>query len=351
MRWKRWAAVAALLVVIGFILRQAGVFGPVRTRIARYVRPLPRIITRQPDFELDGEGLNVDSIAFWEAPRPEETLLFVTAKENSLVEVWRFPFVDGEQPPLRHERFGAGQVNGVAVDQGADLLFIAVADPTSAVVVFSLPELALVRTLIDGQVDLGDEPGIALFDRGAGDRRVYVTTDADQSVHIYDAATGVEIGTAAISTELETALVDPFYDVVYIPDETGALGVLAYDPDLSAYTGNGRRRFGGGLFQSDAEGMVMYACQADGRDNGAGFLVLADQRNTATDFEFFDRQNWEYRGTLRLAGVSNTDGLGSIQTPLPGYPLGLFTAINDDRSVVGIGWDVILAAMDLSCGG
>jgi hypothetical protein len=40
-----------------------------------------------PDFELNGRGENIDSIAFWEAPDLKETLILVTAKQNSLVEV------------------------------------------------------------------------------------------------------------------------------------------------------------------------------------------------------------------------------------------------------------------------
>jgi hypothetical protein len=144
-------------------------------------------------------------------------------------------------------------------------------------------------------------------------------------------------------------LVDEYYEVVYIPDETGRRGILAYDPGIAPYYRNGRNDFGGHVFQQDAEGIVLYRCQTNGRDNGQGFIVLSDQRKPVTDIEFFDRQSWEHLGTLHLGGVANTDGLGSTQIPLPGYPAGLLTAINDDTSVVGIGWDTVLSAMKLHC--
>jgi hypothetical protein len=78
-------------------------------------------ITIQSDFEVDGQGQNVDSIAFWESPDPTGTLMFVTAKANQLVEVWRYPFQDQEQPSISGV-FGSGQVNGIVMDQESALL-------------------------------------------------------------------------------------------------------------------------------------------------------------------------------------------------------------------------------------
>lgn len=47
--------------------------------------------------------------------------------------------------------------------------------------------------------------------------------------------------------------------------------------------------------------------------------------------------------------MDNTDGIASTQQPLPGFPLGLFAAVHDDRSVQLVGWDVILEATGLAC--
>ena len=74
--------------------------------------------------------------------------------------------------------------------------------------------------------------------------------------------------------------------------------------------------------------------------------MVSDQRSDQTDFEVFDRKSWEHLGTLRLDGVDTTDGIASTQKPLPGYPKGLFVAIDSDRSTVGIGWDRILEAIE-----
>lgn len=77
--------------------------------------------------------------------------------------------------------------------------------------------------------------------------------------------------------------------------------------------------------------------------------MISDQRKPQTEYEFFDRQSWQHLGTLKITGVSNTDGVGSIQAARPGFPLGLFAAINDDGTTVGVGWDVIFAATGLAC--
>jgi myo-inositol-hexaphosphate 3-phosphohydrolase len=314
---------------------------------AAIVRPLQAVL--QASFEINGAGGNVDSIAFWEATDPADSLLFVTAKENSLVEVWQFPFVSNEKPPLKHDTFGDSQVNGVAVDQDADLLFVSVSKPANTVAVYSLPTLEFQRSFVNNQISLGKEPGIGLYHQAGGDTLVYVTTDADQSVHVYKTESGEQTNATKLDHELEMVLADEYHDIIYIPDETGSRGILAYDPNLASLERNGQRSFGAGLFEKDAEGIILYTCQNDGVDNGQGFIVVADQRKPETDFEFFDRETWQHLGTFRLSGVGNTDGLGSTQIALPGYPLGLFTAVNDDSAVAGIGWDQVLDMMDLIC--
>jgi hypothetical protein len=300
-------------------------------------------------FDLNGTGSNVDSVAFWEADDPQTSLMFISGKKNSLVEVWQYPFSGNERPFLQHDTFGSSQVNGVAVDQETDQLYVSVAHPANTVAVFSLPTLQFERSFVDNQISLGKEPGIGLYHQDRADTLAYVTSDAGQTVNVYKAEAGEQTNVVGLDHELEMVLADEYHDIIYIPDETGQRGILTYDPDLAPLFRNGQNSFGAGIFQKDAEGIILYACQDNGVDNGHGFLVVSDQRQPETDFEFFDRQSWQHLGTLRLSGVGNTDGLGSIQIPLPDYRLGLFTAINDDASVAGIGWDQILEAMGLSC--
>ncbi len=302
-----------------------------------------------PDFELDGAGTNVDSIAFFEAPDPEQTLLFVTAKGNQRVEVWRFPFAGNEQAPLTHPSFGTGtQVNGIAVDQQAGRLYVAVSAPESTVAVFSLPELSFQGELIAGALDLRSEPNLALLRRPGAARWLYVS--ADTVVYIRDAQSDAAIGQWNPAAGLETMVADDRDPVVYIPDENGGTGIYAYEPLGAPHLRGGTNRFGAGVFNADAEGIVLYRCSENpATDDGGGFLVVSDQRAAQTDFEFFDRRSWQHLGVLRLAGVANTDGIASTQRPLPGWPRGVFAAIDDDRATAVIGWDRILAATGLSC--
>jgi len=78
-------------------------------------------VTVSPAFELDGRGKNIDSLAFWTESDPTNTLLFVTAKRNQRVEVWKYPFASNEQTAITAS-FGPGKLNGVVVDQESDLL-------------------------------------------------------------------------------------------------------------------------------------------------------------------------------------------------------------------------------------
>ena len=77
--------------------------------------PLPQFgtITVDPDIQINGAGQNVDTIEFWKAPDSTETLMFVTAKSNHIVEVWRYPFDGNELTPLTHSTFNAGVRGGI----------------------------------------------------------------------------------------------------------------------------------------------------------------------------------------------------------------------------------------------
>ena len=308
-------------------------------------------VTLAPDLVLDGSGTNVDSLAFWEAPDARDTLLFVTAKGNQRVEVWRFPFEGHEEAPLTHASFGSGtQVNGIAVDQASDRLYVAVSSPASTVAVFSLPQRAFLGELDAGLGDLGSEPNLALLRRPDGARWLYVS--ADDRVGILDAASGAGVGRFTPSAGVETLAADERDQLIYVPDENDGSGVFAYEPTGAPHSRKGSSRFGAGAFEADAEGIIVYRCgDAATGDDGRGFLVVADQRADRTEFELFDRRSWQRLGTLVLAGVSNTDGIGSTQRALPGHPQGLFAAIDDDAATVAIGWHRILEATGLGCGG
>ena len=298
------------------------------------------VIYVDPDLQVNGAGQNVDTIEFWNAPDSSETLMFVTAKGNHLVEVWKYPFEGNELTPLRHSTFNSGQVNGVVIDQQEDLLYVSIGSSSNTVSVFSLPDLNFVMNFNKSSADYHSEPNLALLNLSNGNKNVYVS--ADFTVYIHDAVTGSYIDEFVPTQGLETMASDCYYQRIYIPDENNRTGIYVYNPDGTAYTDNGSNVFGTSQFNADAEGIIVYICPLNNPvDQGKGFIVVSDQRSSQTDFEFFDRVTWDHLGTLRMNGVSNTDGIASYPYPLPNYPMGVFAALDNDQSVAIVGWDKI----------
>jgi myo-inositol-hexaphosphate 3-phosphohydrolase len=298
------------------------------------------MISIDPDIEVNGVGQNIDTIEFWKAPDSTETLMFVSAKGNELVEVWKYPFEGNELQPLTHSTFNNSQVNGLVVDQETDLLYVSIGEPSSTVSVFSLPDLEFQMNFNKQGADYQSEPNLTLLNLPNGDKNIYVS--ADFPVYIHNAITGEFFDEFTPEKGLETLAADDFYQRIYIPDENGRTGVYVYNPDGTIYTNNGSNRFGENEFDADAEGIIIYKCPLNNPiDNGEGFIVVSDQRSSQTEFEFFDRITWEHLGTLKIIGVSNTDGIASYPYPLPDYPLGVFAALDDDHAVAVVGWDKI----------
>jgi hypothetical protein len=314
-------------------------------RVTPFSRSLPvfGIKTLAPAFQLNGAGTDVDSIAFWEAPEPTNTLMFVTAKANDLVEVWKFPFQDRELPAVQFST----NVNGVVVDQETDRLYVS----DFKVSVFSLPDLQMLDEFGQGIIGVG-ENNLDLLKQTNGQKLIFVSDD--HNVHRFVVDTWEHLGAFAPPvSSIETVLADDLNQLILVPEEQGPLGnpgVFAYHPDGTPFLRNGTNRFGNnGEFDSDEEGILLYTFPTDGSgDNGAGFYVVSDQRSDQTDFEFFDRETWSHLGTLRMEGVSNTDGIASTQLAMPGYPMGLFAAINNDTTTAGLGWDVIFNAIGVN---
>lgn len=302
--------------------------------------PVFGVISVDLDLEVNGQGKNVDSIEFWKAPDSTQTLMFVTAKGNHLVEIWKYPFIGNELTPLKHSTFNKSNVNGVAVDQKEGLLYISIGNPSSTVSVFSLPSLSFQFNFNREGKNYHSEPNLALLTLVSGENNIFVS--ADYTVDIHNAATGNFLNEFTHVQGLETIAADNFYQRLYIPDENNRTGIYVYKTDGTPHKQNGSNNFGNGEFNADAEGIIVYSCPVlNFEDNGDGFIVVSDQRDDLTDFEFFDRITWEHLGVLHITDVSNTDGIASFPYPLPDYPLGVFAAINDDKSVVLVGWDKI----------
>jgi myo-inositol-hexaphosphate 3-phosphohydrolase len=319
-------------------------------------------VTVASQFNVNGAGKNVDTIAFWEGPTAVESLMFVTSKNVSLVEVWRYPFnaPSTEATALTHSCLQAGAdsaTNGVVVDQEADLLYVA-SNFSPNVCVFSLPDLAYRSTITSG-VTYGLEPNLTLMELPDGSERLYVSNN--RVVFVHDATTGQKLSQCTPTKGLETMWGDNPHQVLYIPDENGRTGIYAYRPDGTAYTRNGTNILGGStIIDSDAEGILEYTCPASATsDSGEGLIVVSDQIDSTTlgnDYEVFDRRTWAHLGKIKLTVpggtgfVYNTDGIGTTQQPSAAYPRGLFTAIQDDTSVVGVGWGSIFEAITAQTG-
>lgn len=330
-----------LLKNVKWLLLLAGLVSPAAAQISTCPPGAFGQVRVNSAFSLNGKGKNIDTIAFWTGATPGDTRMFVTAKDNALLEVWHYPFQGHEMEPLTHPTFHGSPVNGVVADQEANLLYIAVGAPSSTVSVFTLPDLKFVKNFNKPGVDLEDEPNLALLTLPDGAKRLYVSST--RRVYIHDAAGGELLGEFVPEAGLETLFADNFYQALYIPDENDRSGVYAYDPEGRPFLSNGTHRFGEGVFDSDAEGVWVYACRDDaGNDTGEGLIVVADQVKPTTEFECFDRRRWTHLGTVRINGVGNTDGICSLQHPLPDYPLGLFVAIHDDMEVAGVGWEMLL---------
>jgi hypothetical protein len=284
----------------------------------------------------------VDSIAFWEAPDPAGSMMFVTSKGNPSIEVYQYPF----DTQLRTIACG-GASNGVWVDQERDILYITERN-SSAVCAYDLPDLEANSSLSFTTAATGgdSEPNLAMLHLPDGQSRIYVSYGGE--VYFHSTETGAALGTFKPSEGLETMYGDDYYQLIYIPDENGRSGVYIYDQD-----GNpAGQKFGDRyIFESDAEGIWVYKClSAANSDTGEGLIVVADQKDDLTDFEVFDRSTKTHLGKINISGVSNTDGIGITQQPSPAYPLGLLAVIDDDSSTVGVGWDTLLAKTGLSCG-
>jgi len=300
-------------------------------------------VTLTPEFNVNGAGSNVDSMAFYEDNDPTKSIMFVTAKSNAKLEVWPYPFTK-EATAFTDSCFSTS--NGVLVDQEADLLYVT-APKTDKVCVYSLPSMKYIKTIQTGSSISSIEPNLALMKKNSN-KVLFVSYD--RKIYSLDPATGKNIGSFSLGHDLETMYPDPLGGFLYIPDENSRTGVHAYLPDGTPYKKAGNSIFGAGDFEADGEGVWLYTCPANGTsDNGAGFIIVSDQRSTLTDFEVYDRMTWTHLGIVHLSGVSNTDGIALTQQASPQYPKGVFVALDDDTSVAGIGLDKMIQAAGLIC--
>lgn len=297
-------------------------------------------------FELDGAGRDVDTIAFWEAPDPTQSLMFVTSKAVRLVEVWRYPYQQTDALADITDSCLDANTNAVIVDQETDELYVGMRN-TGKVCVFNLPSLTVARTIQTSATSM--EPNFALLKKPDGKKWLYVSND--RNIFVHDAVTGEKVSGFtnpfdAPHQSVETAFADNYYQSVYVPTEDGSDGVNILSPEGLQQGVIGTDA----LFDLDEEGIWLYTCPATGLgDDGTGLIMVSDQF-TPTEIEVFDRVSKNHLGTFIVEGVSNTDGIALTQQSSPLYPQGLFAAINNDGTTVGVSLDLLLQKLNLGCG-
>lgn len=324
-RARRFSILAALLAVVALT-------------IVRLEASLPEVGPLEREF--DGPGKNVDDPCFWVDPAdPARALIFITAKDSGLVEV--FDAVSGAFVATIP---GFGIANNCAVEGE---LLLTTDRGHDEVTVHHIPDLTLVMAF--GQ-DMREPEGIDVLNLPGGRRMVYVTDSSDASVHVYDLATGalVRAFPTGFGAGIEPIFADDEYQRIYVGrgEKESARGVGLFEPD-------GRRvlEFGADVFSKDVEGMAVYAC-GDG-----GYLVIADQLSSATEFEVFDRVTLGHVGTFTVQDgngefTNSTDGIDILQTPLPGLPNGVLAACDGCGSTLPdemdmVSWDRVADVLGL----
>jgi myo-inositol-hexaphosphate 3-phosphohydrolase len=308
------AAPRSVLGVLGWVLG-------IGTAFAADVQPL--------DHELDGPGKNVDDPCFWVASGdPSKSLIFVTTKDSGLVEVF-----DPVSGAFVATITGFGRPNNCAVE--GDLL-LTTDRKLPGVVVHHLPDRAEVRRF---GLDTKEPHGVDVLRTPAGQALVYVTDSGDASVHVYELESGKSVRSfpTGFGRKIEPILADDHHQRIFVAREEGAGvgGIGQFSPE-----GEPRGVFGAEFFASDTEGLALYACGA------AGYLVAADQGRERTEFEVFDRVSLRHLGTFTLAdgqgdATNRTDGIDILQTPLPGFPNGIFAACDGCGSTLPDEMDVV----------
>ncbi|MCC6847330.1 MAG: phytase [Deltaproteobacteria bacterium] len=326
------AAGAVVCVVVGIV-------AALRSR-ANVEDPASALDVGPLAFEAHGAGRNIDDPCFWAHPRdPGESLLFVTAKDSRVVEVFR-----AATGARVGEIAGFTRPNNCTVE-GDLLLTTDVGVPE--VTMHHLPDLEIVGSF---GADMLSPQGIDVLSTPEGQSLVYVTDSSDASVHVYDLDGGAPVRTFAtgFGAGIEPILADDRYQRIFVArgEKEEARGIGLFTPE-----GTLVREFGGAIFSADTEGLGIYACGA------GGYLLAADQNRSATEIEIFERESLTHIGTFRLrnaagAATRATDGIALLQAPLPGYASGLLAVCDgcgstprDEMDVVG--WDRVAAVMGL----
>ncbi len=295
-----------------------------------------------------GNG-TMDSIAIWVGTDPNESIVFVTDKTGDVLEMHN-PVTNTYTGRLGSSGSGPGELsypNGPAVaynvptsEGNKDVLFVVERD-NHRVSAFSLPDLTFIGYY--GASDLEEPYGIGLYWNGS-QLQTWITDvgPSNDRVYVYNVVPGGDGVTGDLDfyfltgAALESIVIDPVSQHALICDEGAGQDVMVFD-----LSGNLLQRFGSGLFVNDPEGIALYDL-----GNGAGYIIVADQNATPTEFEVFDRETYDHIGYF-TGPTEGTDGIALTQFALPNLPNGSFYAMHSDRQVHVYDWADIANALGL----
>lgn len=304
----------------------------------------------------------LDSLAVWTTP-DAATWLIATGKSSDTLAVYdadngtRLRSIGGPGTgPLQFDR-----PNGVAIH--GDLLFVTERD-NHRVQVLRLPDFAHVAMIGETalQVPYGlwlretrpDVLELFVTDSFMADfstrllppmdqldqriKRFEVQIEADGTLQSRALGAFGDTGEAGALRMVESIAGDSVHDRLLIADEDLRVGST-----LREYSLDGRYR-GRSLptFRADAEGIALWACDAD-----EGYWIAVDQVRP-TVFRVFDRRSLQPLKTFSGQVVANTDGQALHAVGTPRFPAGALFALHDDRAIAAFDLRDIARALGLS---
>ena len=310
----------------------------------------------------DNAADELDSLAVWPT-EDGRTWLIATAKSSHTLAVYdaetgqRLRSVGGPgKGPLQFDR-----PNGIAVF--GDVLFVAERD-NHRVQVLQLPDFTFLGMI--GEDVLRVPYGLWVREKGPEDFEMFVTdsfmadfktgklppmAELDQRVKRFDVWFDQDgklqsryLGAFGDTSEagalrmVESIAGDSVNDRLLIAEEDRRVGST-----LREYTLEGMYRSHSlPLFDADAEGVALWACDA-----GVGYWIAVDQLRP-TVFRVFDRTSLAPLKTFSGEVVANTDGQVLYAAGTPRFPAGALFALHDDKAVAAFDLRDIVRALGLS---
>lgn len=140
----------------------------------------------------------------------------------------------------------------------------------------------------------------------------------------------------------ESVFGDPAHDRLLLAEEDVAAGTRLREYGLADGRYRGRD-LGAGLYQAQAEGIALRACQ-----DGSGYWIGTDQFKDRSLFHVFDRRTLAHLGAFAGKHTANTDGVWMDAHGDARFPQGVFYALHDDQALAAFDWRDIAAALKLA---